>query len=576
MSQIDLSVAIIFKNEIRCLERCLKSLQPLRERLSLQIVMADTGATDGSRAVAERYADVLFDFPWINDFAAARNATLERCAGRWTLVVDCDEWLDGDVSELVEHMRGKASEKQDIAVLIQRNYTTEELVEYMDFRTGRLLNMASLPHYEGAIHETPVFENRRGKGRVLTHTILHHDGYIMLNNGSDEGKKKNERNRALLRADLARDPDDIRTLSLFLDCSKEEPDYLEKLRHAVSLIKARHAGWETFGPRVLVVSVFDAVRLELPEEEAWSKLAFSMFPDSFYTQIDLNFQLCVRAHDLERYEDAVRYGRAYLKADAEYDMNLKAALESQYGQLMRRGETWSALIGVCTADALRRLLRYDETFAIVKDLDGAAMDGEEARATLLLLEVLYEFGGFDTAPLLRRFWERLHLDTPNRAWRERREQAFYITGMVIFDANPSDLNGRKPRDLFLPLAGASILGDAAALMHCTEQTAADELLAGIETPEQLPAAAFVRALKLGAEFPVPGRALDAEQMAALAQKLRIDPPFLREAASFAAGAAQTEQELLWAYALAKTALDDATAAVLGDKGVSEPSREEKA
>ena len=46
MAKYDLSVAIIFKNEIRCLERCLKSLQPLRERLSLQIVMADTGSVD--------------------------------------------------------------------------------------------------------------------------------------------------------------------------------------------------------------------------------------------------------------------------------------------------------------------------------------------------------------------------------------------------------------------------------------------------------------------------------------------------------------------------------------------------
>ena len=55
MAKYDLSVAIIFRNEIRCLERCLKSLQLLRERFSVEIVMADTGSTDGSRAVAERY-----------------------------------------------------------------------------------------------------------------------------------------------------------------------------------------------------------------------------------------------------------------------------------------------------------------------------------------------------------------------------------------------------------------------------------------------------------------------------------------------------------------------------------------
>ena len=41
-----LSIGIIFKNEARCLERCLKSLQPLRDALPCELIMADTGATD--------------------------------------------------------------------------------------------------------------------------------------------------------------------------------------------------------------------------------------------------------------------------------------------------------------------------------------------------------------------------------------------------------------------------------------------------------------------------------------------------------------------------------------------------
>ena len=44
-----------------------------------------------SRNIAARHADVLFDFPWVNDFSAARNAVLDRCTGKWTLTVDADE-----------------------------------------------------------------------------------------------------------------------------------------------------------------------------------------------------------------------------------------------------------------------------------------------------------------------------------------------------------------------------------------------------------------------------------------------------------------------------------------------------
>lgn len=77
MSKPLLSIGMIIKNEMRCLERCLKSLEPLRAQIPCQLVIADTGSTDGSRALAERYADILVDYPWNQDFAAARNAVLE-------------------------------------------------------------------------------------------------------------------------------------------------------------------------------------------------------------------------------------------------------------------------------------------------------------------------------------------------------------------------------------------------------------------------------------------------------------------------------------------------------------------
>lgn len=39
--------------------------------------------------VSKRY--ILFDFPWINDFAAGRNAAMDRCSGEWYMSIDCDE-----------------------------------------------------------------------------------------------------------------------------------------------------------------------------------------------------------------------------------------------------------------------------------------------------------------------------------------------------------------------------------------------------------------------------------------------------------------------------------------------------
>ena len=95
-----LSIGVIFKNDVRSIERCLKCLQPLREVVPCELVMADTGSTDGSRKIAERYADILIDFPWIDDFSAARNAVMDRCSGEWYFSVDTDEYLREDISEL--------------------------------------------------------------------------------------------------------------------------------------------------------------------------------------------------------------------------------------------------------------------------------------------------------------------------------------------------------------------------------------------------------------------------------------------------------------------------------------------
>ena len=167
-----LSIGMIFKNEERCLERCLKSLQPLRDAVPCELVMADTGAEDGSRTIAEQYADEVFDFAWVDDFAAARNAVMDRCRGKWYLTIDCDEWLDADFSELLAFLKSK--NRADFAFVIQRNYFSAELEQseaFNDFRALRLVRMAAGERYHGAIHESRGF---REPAAMLTRNILHH------------------------------------------------------------------------------------------------------------------------------------------------------------------------------------------------------------------------------------------------------------------------------------------------------------------------------------------------------------------------------------------------------------------
>ena len=68
----NLTISLIVRNEAESLGRCLDSVQGLGD----EIVVVDTGSTDRTREVAAERGARVFDFPWCDNFAAARNETL--------------------------------------------------------------------------------------------------------------------------------------------------------------------------------------------------------------------------------------------------------------------------------------------------------------------------------------------------------------------------------------------------------------------------------------------------------------------------------------------------------------------
>ena len=69
---IKISVCMIVKDEGMRLNACLDSLTCIAD----EIIIVDTGSKDDTKDVAAEYTDKIFDYPWRNDFAAARNFAL--------------------------------------------------------------------------------------------------------------------------------------------------------------------------------------------------------------------------------------------------------------------------------------------------------------------------------------------------------------------------------------------------------------------------------------------------------------------------------------------------------------------
>ena len=83
------SLCMIVKNEEDVLERCLESAAGLAD----EIIIVDTGSIDRTQEIAARFTDRIFDFPWQDDFSAARNESFSHASMDYCLWLDADDLL---------------------------------------------------------------------------------------------------------------------------------------------------------------------------------------------------------------------------------------------------------------------------------------------------------------------------------------------------------------------------------------------------------------------------------------------------------------------------------------------------
>lgn len=97
-----LSIAVIGKNEREQIQRWMHS--PGEAEFLKEVIYVDTGSEDDSREVAEKAGAVVHEFPWCDDFSAAKNRSIELCSSEWVLQLDADEHLDPKYWPVVERL----------------------------------------------------------------------------------------------------------------------------------------------------------------------------------------------------------------------------------------------------------------------------------------------------------------------------------------------------------------------------------------------------------------------------------------------------------------------------------------
>ncbi len=66
---VTISICMIVKNEESVLERCLSTVRGIADEL----IIVDTGSTDGTKEIARKFTEQVYDFVWCDDFSKARN-----------------------------------------------------------------------------------------------------------------------------------------------------------------------------------------------------------------------------------------------------------------------------------------------------------------------------------------------------------------------------------------------------------------------------------------------------------------------------------------------------------------------
>ena len=204
-SPIKVTLCMIVKNEETRLPACLRSVAHLFD----QIVIVDTGSTDRTKEVAAAFPVEIYDSPWANSFAQARNECLRHARGKWIVWLDADDRLDQENQDRLQAVFNNLGDEIDAYAMKVRS------VMDSDNRLHRLLDQVRMfpnhPqirwHYR--VHEQILPAVRRRGGDVRwTEVIVDHVGYQDPN----VRLHKLERNLRLLRLDAAELPDDAFTL----------------------------------------------------------------------------------------------------------------------------------------------------------------------------------------------------------------------------------------------------------------------------------------------------------------------------------------------------------------------------
>lgn len=169
---ITISLCMIVKNEEDTLARCLESVKDIVD----EIIIVDTGSTDNTKEIISKYSNRMYEFSWIDDFAAARNFSFLQAEMEYILWLDADDILQEDDQKKLKKLKESLDPSIDS---VSMNYILEHDSSgnpISSLRRNRLVKREKNYQWHGPVHEHLEVTGKIFNSDIsITHSSIHHD-----------------------------------------------------------------------------------------------------------------------------------------------------------------------------------------------------------------------------------------------------------------------------------------------------------------------------------------------------------------------------------------------------------------
>ncbi|GLX70069.1 tetratricopeptide repeat-containing glycosyltransferase family 2 protein [Paenibacillus glycanilyticus] len=415
-----LGVHIIVRNEEDMLAECLESIRGIADEL----IVVDTGSTDGTVDIALRYGARVIRAEWNDDFSSARNLALEHARTVWVLVLDADERLKGDSQSIRRQLRAAASTAYRLRMehlLDAANPTLSVSSEAV-----RLFRADRGYRYHGEIHEQLVLIRETETGTVLKdvdgplctgeHQIVH-VGYMpdVL-----QRKSKAERNLRVITRQLSKRPNDpfcLYNYGVTLCQLGQSEEAAAAFRKALDYTPLSAPYRPTLARDYAKVLSAQSRYEEATALLRGETLRYPDYPDLFMLQGDSLTALGMLPEAKSAYETAIEAGakpHSYIseKGSGSFQAELRlAALLHKTGETGAAGRHYESLLKAMPAweEALAAwaddLQLLGESDSDIRQKLSAFAGEDEAQKHKVMARVLSRIGAYSTALPL---WRTIH------------------------------------------------------------------------------------------------------------------------------------------------------------------------